>query len=391
MLMIRLTNTLVLAASLQFSLVAAEPNPAANLPKPNFSPGPEYSDSVRMWQGIPGIERAANGRLWATWYGGGTGEDKHNYILVNTSGDDGRTWSAVKFVIDPDRDGPVRAFDPCFWHDPSGKLWLFWSQRSEALPQLFAMTTEDSTKEDTKWSAPRRISDGIMMNKPLACANGDWLLPTAIWKREQSSRVERSIDRGVTWTLHGAATIPKAEDWNCDENMIIQRKDNSLWMLVRTRYGIGETSSADGGKSWGEVTPSSIPHVASRFFIRRLQSGKLLLVRHNPPDNKTRSHLTAYLSPDEGKTWQGGLMIDDRKGVSYPDAVEGPAGQIRLIYDFDRVREKYIYLAAFSEADVLRGQASDSARMRVVINHATGVNTKTAPPKAKKTEPAKQP
>src|SRR6185295_19205286 len=146
--------------------------------------------SMRMFQGIPAIERAANGRLWASWYGGGTGEDKYNYIMVSTSGDDGRSWSPVKFVIDPDRDGPVRAFDPCLWHDPSGKLWLFWAQREaekpslEGPPHLFAMKAEDSTSADTKWSGPRRISDGIMMNKPLACANGHSLLPTAIWKRE---------------------------------------------------------------------------------------------------------------------------------------------------------------------------------------------------------------
>src|SRR4051794_3723316 len=108
--------------------------------QPNFSPGPEYADSVRMFQGIPDIERAANGRLWATWYGGGTGEDRHNYIMLVTSGDDGRTWSSLKLVLDPDRDGPVRAFDPCLWHDPSGKLWLFWAQRAaEKMPQLFAM------------------------------------------------------------------------------------------------------------------------------------------------------------------------------------------------------------------------------------------------------------
>ena len=376
-------------AFLSCVLVADESNQAASPPVPNFSPGPEYSDTARMWQGIPGIERATNGRLWATWYGGGTGEDKYNYIMVVTSGDDGRTWSPLKFVIDPDRDGPVRAFDPCLWHDPSGKLWLFWAQRGESVPQLFAMTANDSASADTKWSGPHRIADGIMMNKPLACANGDWLLPTAIWKRELSSRVVRSTDRGASWNLLGAATIPKPDDWNCDENMIVQRKDNSLWMLVRTRYGIGETSSTDGGKVWGDVSPSTIPHVASRFFIRRLQSGKLLLVRHNPPDNKTRSHLSAYVSADDGKSWQGGLMIDDRKGVSYPDAVEGPTGQIRLIYDFDRVREKYIYMAAFSEQDVLRGQPSESTRLRVVINHATGVNTKTAKTKAKKAEPAK--
>ena len=69
-----------------------------------------------------------------------------------------------------------------------------------------------------------------------------------------------------------------------------------------------------------------IPH--ARFFIRRLASGKLLLVKHDPPDGKTRSHLTAYLSDDDGATWEGGLMIDERPGVSYPDGVQAPDGTL---------------------------------------------------------------
>lgn len=44
-----------------------------------FSPGPEYGPQTRRWQGIPGIERAANGRLWATWYSGTDGEGPGNY------------------------------------------------------------------------------------------------------------------------------------------------------------------------------------------------------------------------------------------------------------------------------------------------------------------------
>jgi len=99
----------LLLVSAAAALSAASPEQIATPPVPNFSPGPEYADAVRMFQGIPGIERAANGRLWATWYGGGTGEDFHNYIMLVTSGDDGRTWSSLKLVLDPDRDGPDRA------------------------------------------------------------------------------------------------------------------------------------------------------------------------------------------------------------------------------------------------------------------------------------------
>jgi hypothetical protein len=369
---------LLLAAA---PLPAAPPVAVAVPPVPNFSPGPEYADNVRMFQGIPGIERAANGRLWATWYGGGTGEDRFNYIMLVTSNDDGKTWSSLKLVLDPDRDGPVRAFDPCLWHDPAGKLWLFWAQRGGSeMPQLFAMSTTDSGSPDPKWTEPRRIADGIMMNKPTALKDGTWLLPTALWKREGSSRVERSTDQGATWEFIGSATIPKADDRNCDENMIVQRQDGGLWMLVRTRYGIGETTSTDGGKTWSEVTPSQIPHAASRFFIRRLASGKLLLVRHNSPNTKARSHLTAYLSDDDGHTWKGGLLLDERLGVSYPDGVQDKDGVIRVIYDFNRQQEKQIFMAAFNESDIEQGKPSASTRLRVVVNQAIG----TAPPKADK-------
>jgi hypothetical protein len=46
-------------------------------------PGPEYADSTRRFQGIPGLERSTSGRLWATWYGGrGTSQDHLNHVLL---------------------------------------------------------------------------------------------------------------------------------------------------------------------------------------------------------------------------------------------------------------------------------------------------------------------
>src|SRR5688500_11267700 len=86
----------------------------------------QFADAVRQFQGIPGIERAPSGRLWATWYSGGPGEGPENFVLLATSVDEGRTWSSPMLAIDPP--GDVRAFDPCLWIDPLGRLWLFWSQ-----------------------------------------------------------------------------------------------------------------------------------------------------------------------------------------------------------------------------------------------------------------------
>ncbi len=176
----------------------------------------------------------------------------------------------------------------------------------------FAILTEDASVADPVWSQPRHLSVGVMLNKPTVLSSGEWLMPTCLWRDERSSRILRSTDHGATFEEFGSATIPKYEDRNGDENMIIERRDGTLWMLVRTGYGLGESFSRDGGKTWTDVAPSTIRHAESRFFIRRLASGRLLMVRHA---GTVRSHLTAYLSEDDGVTWSDGLLIDDRGGV----------------------------------------------------------------------------
>ena len=234
-----------------------------------------------------------------------------------------------------------------------------------------------------------------MMNKPTVRSNGDWLLPVSMWampadKRtreehrhhlpdESGAQVVISRNQGHTFSFLGKTRAPENI---FDEHMIVERKDGSLWMLIRTKAGIAESISTDGGKTWTPGAPSKIPHVNSRFFIRRLASGKLLLVRHNPPDTKTRSHLTAYLSDDDGVTWTGGLLLDERKGVSYPDGVQDKDGTIRIVYDFNRTKEKQILMAFFTEEDVSARKPSEKTRLQVVVNQATAVSPERPKPKA---------
>jgi hypothetical protein len=224
-------------------------------------------------------------------------------------------WSSVCLVIDPDRDGPTRAFDPCLWTDPTGRLWLFWAQgyerQADGRSGVWAMSTPDPDSAHPTWSEPERLSDGIMMNKPIVLQTNEWLLPVASWFTEGSAGVVASRDQGGTWELIGKANVPDEGDRSCDEHQIVELRDGSLRMWIRTRYGIGESCSRDRGRTWTEVLPSSIRHPTSRFHIRRLASGNLLLVKHGPLNERTgRSHLTAYLSLDEASSWVGGLLLD---------------------------------------------------------------------------------
>ena len=369
-------------------------DPALDAPPVLLNPGPEYADDARVWQGIPGLERAKNGRLWATWYSGGPTEGAWNYVLLYTSDDDGASWNQ-HLVVHPE--GKVRAFDPTLWIDPLGRLWLFWAQgyggtENPATVQniwdgragVWAIVTENPGDAAPDWSEPRRLCNGIMMNKPTVTSKGAWLLPAAQWRlaphpehgislpEESGANVVGSRDQGGTWTRYGGARMPNAA---FDEHMVVERQDGSLWMLLRTNRGIGQAVSRDDGQTWIDTNPAAFaPLPSARFFLRRLKSGNLLFVRHNPPDGKTRSHLTAYLSKDDGVTWEGGLMVDERSGVSYPDGVETADGSIYLIYDFSRYEAREILMAVFTEEDILAGDfLSDGARERVLINKATGV------------------
>lgn len=338
------------------------------------APTAEHAPALRAFTGIPSLTVTARGRLWAVWYAGITpAEDMNNYVVVATSGDRGRTWNEM-LVIDPDGRGPSKAFDPQAWIDPAGVLWVFWCQRSvhEESCGLWCVTIPDADSDHPSTSEPRRLADGIMMNKPVVLSGGEWVMSVSTHGTDDSVKSVVSSDQGRTWSVRGAVNVPK-DVRVPDEPMMVERKDGSLWMLVRTRYGIGQTCSRDRGRTWTALAPSEIRHPASRFHIRRLASGNLLLVKHGPIAVRTgRSQLMAFVSTDDGLTWSRGLLLDERDGVSYPDGAQDKDGLIWIVYDRDRKGAGEILLARFREEDAAAGKnVSGAVSLRQVISRLT--------------------
>ena len=343
----------------------------------NPSETKEYSVETRAFTGISSLAVSQNGRLWVTWYAGETpGEDENNYVVVSTSGDQGETWEEV-LVIDSWSE-MVRSFDPEIWIDPDGKLWVFWAQATyiggtwRLIEQgtragVWALTTKNPDDADPEWSEPRRLTDGVMMCKPTVLSDGIWALPVSIWEIvDENAQMVISKDRGKTWEVRGGATVPR-DARRFDEHMIVERKDGSLWMLIRTLYGIGQSISQDRGNTWSPVIPSPIQHPSARFFIRRLNSGNLLLVKHGPIDMRTqRSHLMAFISRDDGHSWSDGLLLDERRGISYPDGQQSSDGTIYITYDYDRRGHQHILMTRFTEDDVI--MRSDRKLLEVYQN-----------------------
>jgi len=295
---------------------------------------------------------------------------------------------------------------------------------------VWAMVTTDADSKTPNWSQPRRIANGVMLNKPTVLKNGDWLLPVGLWRdntnvpnvkfdaeelaqpevdrsgrrmcqsapgppesaenkhtpraytiemlthdlgEERGSNVYRSTDQGKSFEHIGQVRIPGTR---VDEHMIVERGDGSLWMLLRNTGGIARSVSTDGGRTWsdGSLYLQGRMFRNKRFFIRRLNSGALLMVRNNSPDGK-RSHMTAFVSDDDGATWKGGLLLDERES-SYPDGIQAEDGTLFIIYDHQRYTLNRagkrgvgsVVMATFREADIRAARAvTDQARLRSVI------------------------
>ena len=345
----------------------------------------DFSSGYRVWQGIPGIERTKNGRLFCTFYSGMTSETCGNYCVLLVSEDNGLTWTEP---IAAAYDGEMnRCFDPVLWIDPLGRLWFTWARGH--FHGLYGVICEEPDASELVWTEEFYIGADIMMNKPTVLSTGEWLFPVAVWdlwytadtfyqirayeelyleeylrNRQPISgaNVYRTVDNGRNFSMIGGCR--QIQSRSHDEHMIFEKKNGVLVMFTRTKYGISRSFSYDRGVTWTIAENSGIPGPSSRFHVRRLRSGRLLLINH---DHFTgRNNLTAFLSEDDGETWPYKLLLDGRDEVSYPDMTEDEKGNLYIVYDRERggyqasleaaqkcARE--ILLTRICEADIING------------------------------------
>lgn len=346
----------------------------------------KYVSQLRVWQGIPSIEVTAKGRIFACWYSGHTNEMLGNFCLLVKSDDGGATFSepiAVAYYGEEHR-----CFDDELWIDPLGRLWFTWSVMPDHA--LYGVVCEDPDADELVWSDVIKIGHDVMMCKPVVLSSGQWLFPISVWDTQWLAKDWRhydtqygafaycTTDQGKTFQRLGCAKMPELNDRSFDEHMIAELSDGRLMMLIRTMFGIGVAYSEDKGMTWSDGQPSGIPGPNTRFVIRRLKSGRLMLVNHL---NFTgRNNLAVQLSDDDGKTWSTGLLLDERDQVSYPDAKEADDGYIYITYDRERgcgkaslaeaqADAREILMAKVTEADILAGTlVSEGSKLKQIIN-----------------------
>ena len=388
---------------------------AADVPADIVPASAGRGPATRGFQGIPTIEETKDGRLVAAWYGGGTGETADNYLIVALSDDRGVTWRETVTVKSPRAN--VRDFDPVLWRDPDDALWLFWTQtacvdhwKGDGRLGVWASVCRAPDADAPVWETPRRLSVGSVWTKPIVLRDGTWAYAMGLYDHhnEDCKRLNGvpcspegghewivlpelaklrgasmvvSADRGRSWQVRGTADVPN----RCfEENQLVERKYGTLAMYVRAHYGVAVAESADGGRTWTRGRDSGIYGPNSRFAIRRLRSGNLLMVNHEPDGTENvktemwrpRTNLTAYLSEDDGRTWPYRLLIDGRESVSYPDFVQSADGSVFVVHDRARSAGGYVLLSHLTEDEIRAGKVSAAGSCLCRVVSRTGTRSK---------------
>lgn len=399
----------------------------------------------RDYQAISTIVATESGRrVFVAWYGsnqqpGVPLEGINNHVMVTYGNGDLAGWKGINLVIRSPHTGKVRCSDPFLWREPSGRIWLAWTQSTgeysnsgKAHPKrdgpwsrhgsTWAIYTDNPEAAAPDWSQPRRLFDGMMINKPLFLKNGGALFASVQFNVIEINDLESMRDGVLVWsTKDNAATFEqigyvRAPDSPFIEPMMVEKNNGDIWMLMRRETGekrlrfdrktnkwvvrttigdgLSEAFSKDGGRTFGRVTISSIPGLGSRTFMARLASGNLLLVKNFTDDDilwlqgkpkqdrprapYRRAAMVAFLSKDDGKTWEGGLFLHDRRQnfregdrrtIAYPDASQAADGSIYICWDFSRGKEPEISAAKVTEADILAGKiVSPKSIPRVIVS-----------------------
>ena len=365
-------------------------------PEINFYPFPAYTRKYLPFAMAAGLEVTLGGRVWTCWIGGEDGP--RAYMLASYSDDGGKTWCNPVFVIDPGADEgrsdsiPMGTRTGCFWCDPLGRLWLFFKQSLAGFDgscSNWFIRCDDPDCDTPSWSEPRYIGFGASLNKPIVRKNGEWILPVSLWERwhisepfgdcyhelddVRGANVFVSEDEGEHWSHRGGIAF---EDSCFNEHSVVELHDGRLWMLSRCHREIAQSFSNDGGISW-QPQQTFFPHVNAKCVFRRLQSGNILLVRHGTDmavATIDRSNLAAFISQDDGRTWSGGLLLDGRASVSYPDIAQAPDGDIYVYYDFNRDTDAEILFAKFRDEDALAGEfVTMHASLKNIIKSRCGM------------------
>ena len=288
------------------------------------------------------IEQTTDGQIVAAWFAGADeGEDDVGiWVSRLENGAWSRPVEVANGVMSPQKRYPC--WNPVLFQPKGAPLVLFF----KVGPTPDAWWGEMIVSEDNgrTWTARRRLPPTVMgpiKNKPVQLADGRILCPSS--SEHAGWRVHVEVARDADdWEVIGPLDDPAGI--GVIQPTILTYPDNRLQMLCRTRRKgfIAQSWSADGGRTWGEMSPTTLPNPNSGIDAATLRDGRQLLVFNNTP--RGRTPLNVAVSSD-GKEWNVVLTLENKPGeYSYPAVIQTADGRVHITYTYLRKSIKHVVL-----------------------------------------------
>ncbi|MCX6334081.1 MAG: exo-alpha-sialidase [Bacteroidia bacterium] len=208
------------------------------------------------------------------------------------------------------------------------------------------------------WSRAYRLPEDIIgpvKNKPVLLDNGYLICPSSTENEGWRVHMEFTADNGLTWertlALNDGIT-------GAIQPALLVHDSGKIQLLCRSKVSKILTAwSDDYGRTWSELTPTSLPNPNSGIDAVSLKDGRFILV-YNHLD-RGRNMLNVAVS-DDGINWKpAALLENDQKGTefSYPAVIQTDDGLVHITYTWNRKQIKHAVIdpARIVTASLLSG------------------------------------
>ncbi|WP_170266963.1 GDSL-type esterase/lipase family protein [Brevifollis gellanilyticus] len=272
------------------------------------------------------------------------------------STDEGATWTSTPLFATPEkfqtsnerallrtREGVIIAGWMNMTERGQPKGWRWGEADVKWTDFVLPTYTCRSTDDGKTWETPVKLSDPwcgcihsmIQMRSGRIVMVGQEIIPE--WRHATVMWV--SDDLGKSWQRsnmldYGVGTHDHAGSL---EGAVIERKDGSLYLLLRTEAGFLWDATSKDGLKWEGLKQTNIASVTCCPQMARLSDGRIALLwnappRHAPKNGTSRSELSLAFSSDEAATWSKPVIVAANYGtgarVSYPYLYERSPGEV---------------------------------------------------------------
>lgn len=292
-----------------------------------------------------------SGDLLCTWFGG-TRESHPDVQIWVSRKPIGGVWSEPVPVAKAEEELGGSVFNPVIVQCGGDTLQLYYL--SPDINDGRMITSCDGGHTWSKSVALDKEFTGPLVNKPLYLADGTILAGGSMeggpgWR----IHVERSEDQGKTWTRTPILNDPK--EFKLIQPTFLKHSEEKIQLLARSGGKTPDTKiaqcwSEDGGKTWSEVTNTTLPNNNSAIDAVTLTDGRhLLIYNHSTREDETcgrkgRGILTLAITED-GVNWEAAAVLEYRTGAvqySYPAIIQTKDGLVHITYSWHRKRIKHV-------------------------------------------------